>query len=325
VPGASLAAVYSRDQGRAEAFAQKHGAAAAYSDLDALLRDPSVDAVFVSSPNALHAEQTIAAAQAGKHVLVEKPMATRREDAVAMIEACRAAGVTLGVGFHLRQHPGHKEARRLVESGALGAIAVAQGQWGFGTRGQDQPPLRTGLRQWWGEPELIGGASAMMGTGVHVVDLLRFVLGQEVVEVAAITDGQSEAQPLENLVTLLLRFDGGTLATVTSGRRIPDSRNDLALYGSNGRLIVAESLWEGRQGRLEISTESDNRTAPYAGDALANYLDQFIDFEAAVEEKREPAASGIDGLRVIEVTLAMIESARSKRVVAIEPLAMPGR
>src|SRR5688572_9854126 len=75
VPGAELAAVYSRDQGRAEAFAQKHGAAAAYSDLDALLRDPSVDAVFVSSPNALHAEQTIAAARAGKHVLVEKPMA----------------------------------------------------------------------------------------------------------------------------------------------------------------------------------------------------------------------------------------------------------
>jgi 1,5-anhydro-D-fructose reductase (1,5-anhydro-D-mannitol-forming) len=317
VPGAELTAVYSRDQGRAEAFAHKHGATAAYADLDALLRDASVDAVFISSPNALHASQTIAAAKAGKQVLVEKPMATTREDAAAMVEACRVAGVKLGVGYHLRQHPGHIEARRLVESGALGTIALAQGQWGFGTRGQDQPPRRTGLREWWGEPELIGGASAMMGTGVHVVDLLRFVLSKEIVEVAAITDGQTEEKPLENLVTLLLRFEGGTLATVTSGRRIPDSRNDLTLYGSNGRIIVAESLWEGRQGRLEVSSESVNDTQSYEGDPLANYIDQFLDFEAAVADDREPAATGIDGLRVVEVTLAMIESARSKRVVTI--------
>ena len=138
-------------------------------------------------------------------------------------------------------------------------------------------------------------------------------------EVAAITDGQTEAKPLENLVTLLLRFDGGTLATVTSGRRIPDSRNDLTLYGSSGRVVVAESLWEGRQGRLEVSGETVNDSQTYEGDPLADYVDQFIDFQAAVDEGREPAATGVDGLRVAEVTLAMIESAQNKRIVSIEP------
>jgi 1,5-anhydro-D-fructose reductase (1,5-anhydro-D-mannitol-forming) len=179
-PDAELVAVYSRDQGRAEAFAQKHGAKAAYSDLEALLRDPRVGAVFIASPNALHATQTLAAARAGKHVLVEKPMATTLDDAVAMVRACRKAGVKLGVGYHLRQHPGQRAAQRLIAEGVLGTVALAQGQWGFGVRGQNGPPPRTGLRQWWDDPELIGGASTMMGTGVHVIDLLRFVLGQEV-------------------------------------------------------------------------------------------------------------------------------------------------
>jgi predicted dehydrogenase len=175
-PDAELVATYSRDQGRAEACAQKHRAKAAYSDLGALLRDSRVDAVFIASPNALHAQHALQAAQAGKHVLSEKPMATTLDDAVAMVRTCRARGVKLGVGYHLRQHPGLREARCLIADGVLGPVALAQGQWGFGVRGQDTPPPRTGLRQWWDDPELIGHASTMMGTGVHVVDALRFGL-----------------------------------------------------------------------------------------------------------------------------------------------------
>src|SRR2546428_8792035 len=183
-PDAELVAVYSRDRGSAEAFAQKHWAKAAYRDLEALLCDSRVEAVFIASPNAVHASQTLAAARAGKHVLVEKPMATTLDDAVAMVRACREAGVKLGVGYHLRQHPGQRAAQRLIAQGVLGTVALAQGQWGFGVRGQDGPPPRTGLRQWWDDPELIGGASTVMGTGGHVIDPFRFVLGQGGEEVA---------------------------------------------------------------------------------------------------------------------------------------------
>ena len=247
-------------------------------------------------------------------------MATTLDDAVAMVRACRDAGVKLGVGYHLRQHPGQRAVQRLIAQGVLGTLTLAQGQWGFGVRGQDGPPLRTGLRQWWDDPELIGGASTMMGTGVHVIDLLRFVLGQEVTEVAALTDGQTTQRPLEQLVTMLLRFDRGTLATMCCSRRLPDSRNDLTVYGSLGRITTRAALWEGRQGALEVVSETVHKTEVYPLTPLANFIDELADFHHAIREDREHAATGLDGLRVVQVTLAMIASARDGRTVKIEPL-----
>jgi len=265
-PDAELVATYSRDQGRADACAQKHGAKAAYSDLGALLRDSRVDAVFIASPNALHAQHALQAAQAGKHILSEKPMTTTLDDAVAMVRTCRARGVKLGVGYHLRQHPGLREARRLVAEGVLGTVALAQGQWGFGVRGQDTP------------------------------------------------------RPLEQLLAMALRFDRGTIATVCCGRRLPDSRNDLVLYGSRGRLLGSDALWEGRQGTFDVVSETMHTTDTYPPQPLANFIDELDDFHRAIVESREPAATGLDGLRVVQVTLAMIASARDQRTIRIEPL-----
>ena len=263
--GGELVAVCSRDQGRADAFAARHGARVAYDSLEAMLQDSRIDGVFISSPNSLHAGQAIQAARAGKHVLCEKPMTTTLEDAVAMVRACRDTGVKLGVGFELRHNPGHILARRLVEDGVLGRITLAQGQWGFGTRGQEVFPPREGLRQWWDDPEAMGGASTMMGTGVHVMDLLRFALGQEVVEVAAITDGQTSERPLEQIATLALRFGSGTLGTLVCGRLLPDTQNDLEIYGINGRFSSRETVWEAQKGSIEVVSDTVNRRGVIPG------------------------------------------------------------
>ena len=194
--GTQLVAVCSRDHERADAFAAKHGAQVAYTSLEALLADARVEVVCIASPNFLHAPYTMLAAQAGKHVLVEKPMAVNVEEAVAMVRTCQAHGVKLGVGFHLRHHPGHQAARRLIGEGVLGTITLVQAQWGLGLRGQVEisperlMDMRSGRHStWWGTPERIGSAFAMLANGVHCVDLLRFLLGQHVVEVAALTDG----------------------------------------------------------------------------------------------------------------------------------------
>ena len=315
---AELVAVYSRDQGRAEAFASRHSAKTAYSSLDALLADSRVDGVFISSPNSLHAGQAVQAAAAGKHVLCEKPMTTTLEDAVAMVRACRDRGVKLGVGFELRHNPGHILARELVADGTLGRVTLVQGQWGFGARGQEVFPPREGLRQWWDDPEAIGGASTLMGTGVHVMDLLRFVLGQEITEVAAITDGQTPERPLEQIASLSLRFSNGSLGTLVCGRLLPDTRNDLAIYGINGRFTTRETVWEAQKGDIEVISDTINRTESYPESYLANFIAQTEDFQQAVAEDREPAATGVDGLRVVETTLAAIESARTGRIVRID-------
>ena len=134
VPEARLWSVMSRDLRRARDFARRHGAAGgetAHDRLDTLLADPELDAVIIATPDKLHAEQTLAAAEAGKHVLVEKPMATDVESARAMVRACRDAGVVLAVAYHMRWHRGHRLLHARVGAGEVGAIRQIRAQWSF--------------------------------------------------------------------------------------------------------------------------------------------------------------------------------------------------
>jgi 1,5-anhydro-D-fructose reductase (1,5-anhydro-D-mannitol-forming) len=324
-----LVAVCSRDQARADAFAAKHGAQAAYTSLEALVADARVDAVFIAAPNFLHAPYTTIAAQAGKHVLVEKPMAVRVDEAVAMVRTCRAHGVKLGVGFHLRHHPGHQEARRLLGEGVLGTITLVQAQWGGGIRGQTEIPFevfqeaRSGSRSaWWVQPEGVGGAWAMMAMGTHGIDLLHFLLGQDIVEVAALTDGQRPDRPLERLATMCVRFSDGALGMVCCGSRMPDSKNDATLYGSHGRMVLGDTLRTALQGSLEVVSDTVTTTVSYPQDALALYTRQVEAFNQAIQHDAEPSASGLDGLLAVQVTVATVESAATGRAVQIAPLAV---
>ncbi len=317
---AEIIAAYSRDQQRAEEFARKHGAQEAYTSVEALLGDSRVDAVFIASPNHLHAPHAILAAQAGKHLFVEKPMATAVSESLDMIKACSANGVKLGVGFQLRYHPGHLEARRLVQEGVLGEIALAQAQLGSGTRGEVTREPRTGLSGWWEQPDMVGHSMAMIGSGVHGVDDLEFILGQTVVEVAALTDGQTAGAPLENLAVMSLRFSGGAIGMVCCGNRMPDSKNDVTIYGSDGRVLLEDASRPLLGGSLEVASETVNSSATYTPDPLALIKWQIEGFNKAITLDEEPRASGPDGLRSVQVTLAMIESARSRRTVTVAPI-----
>ncbi len=313
-----IAAVYSRDIGRAKAFADKHDIVGAYDSLDTLLGDPDVDAVFISSPNSLHAEHTIAAAQAGKHMLVEKPMAVSVQQATDMVRAARDNNVKLGVGFHLRFHLGHVKARELMEHGVVGVPSMIQGQWCLGQRGAVQPPARTGLSAWWGDPAMIGGASTLMGTGVHVIDLLQYLTGHSIVEVSALTDGQTPERPLEQAAAIALRFDDGTLGSITVGRRMPDTENDAMIYGSDGRIALRGTVWEAQTGNLDVTSETVELAESYPEEPLELYRLQIEAFNRAVVGEREFHASGEDGLSVVRVTSAIIESASPGRAVKIE-------
>ena len=318
-----LLGAYSRDAARAEAFAKKHDIPRAYDSLDGLLGNPEIQAVFIASPNALHALHTQKAAAAGKHILVEKPMAVNVDEAVAMVKDCRRYGVKLGVGFHLRHHPGHRKARKLIAEGALGRIAMAQAQFFFpGPRGEMEAPPRTGLRKWWEEPEMVGGAYSIMGMGVHAIDLLHFLVGHPITEVAAITDGQKPERPLERIAAIAVRFQNEAVGTVCCGRRIPDSENDAMIYGIQGRIALRDTVKEALNGRLEVLTDAVKLQETYPTDLLTLYKLQIDDFNRAVLQGEEFDASGVDGLRVVQVASAVIESAKTGRAVKIEPLIM---
>ena len=305
-----ITAVVSRDAGRAQAFANKHGAMAAYDDIDAMLADPAVDVVYVASPNALHCEQTLKAAAAGKHVLVEKPMALGVEECQLMIDACKSAGVKLGVGFHLRSHPAHQRIRELIASGGLGEIALVTANWGRGVRGQSKPAPRPALQAWWDDPAMVG-AGAFMATGVHCADLMRYVLGREVTQVTALSDATSKA-PLEELLAMSLRFDDGSLGTIMTGRRTPDYQsNDVMVYGSEGRAGVHASISMALEGTLDIDVNGTKAEESYESDPIALYTRQVNTFNAAIVNGGELLASGLDGLRAAQITQAMVESART--------------
>lgn len=318
--GAELVAVHSRDQGRADTFAEKHGAKTAYTSVEAVLGDSRIDAVYITSPNHLHTQYTTMAANAGKHVLVEKPLSLNLAEGVEVLRVCEDRGVKLGVGLHLRHHPGHIETRRLVAEGALGTVALAQAQIGQGERGNVHSVPRAGLRDWWTHPELVGGAFAMLTIGVHAIDDLQFLLGQQVVELAAITDGQTRERPLEDLASMCLSFDGGTIGTMICGMRLPEFQNDVALYGSQGKATLADGSWPRLQGELRVSSETVNTTVAYEPDYVFLVKENIEDFQRAISEDREPAASGKHGLKLVQLTAAMVESAKTGRTAKLEPL-----
>ncbi|MFQ6028565.1 MAG: Gfo/Idh/MocA family protein [Dehalococcoidia bacterium] len=319
--GSQLIAVQSRDQARADEFARQHGALVGYDSIESVLSDSRIDAVYIATPNHLHASQITLAAQAGKHVLVEKPIATTVAEGIEVVRAARNRGICLGVGFELRQHPGRIEAKRLIAEGVLGTVALAQSQFGSGVRGLAQPVPRSGHSEWWTAPEMAGGAFAMMALGIHCVDDLQFMLGQDVIELTAITDGQSGRRPLENLATMCLRFSGDTIGMVACGFRLPDIDNEVNLHGSNGKIRFTRAFPPHTlQGTMEVTADAASSEATYETDGLTLITRQIESFQKAILNDHEPAASGRDGLLAVQIIDAMIKSATAGTTVKLDPL-----
>jgi 1,5-anhydro-D-fructose reductase (1,5-anhydro-D-mannitol-forming) len=164
----------------------------------------------------------------------------------------------------------------------------------------------------------MGGGSVIMGLGVHVFDLVRYVMGQEITEAVAMTDGQTDSQPLEHIASMSLRLVDGTIANVSCGRMLPDTLNNFTVYGTDGRFTGTATVWEARMGAVEVVSETVNQTESFEYDYLANFVAELSDFHAALKEDREPTATGTDGLRSTEINSAVIESAKTGRTVKIQ-------
>ena len=177
-PGNEVVAVASTNADRARAYASAHGIAAGYSSVDALLADPAVNAVYISTTNELHREQTIAAARAGKHVLCEKPLALTLEDAVAMVRACRSGGIVMATNHHLRNAATHRKMRDLIAGGAIGTPLFA--------RVFHAVYLPVNLQGWRIDKPQAGGG-VILDITVHDSDTLRFALGAEPVSYTHLT------------------------------------------------------------------------------------------------------------------------------------------
>jgi 1,5-anhydro-D-fructose reductase (1,5-anhydro-D-mannitol-forming) len=311
-----LVSVHSRSPDRAQACAAKYKVERAYHDLDAMLADPGLDSVYIATPNSVHAAQAIRAAQAGKNVLCEKPMALTLRDCEGMIESAASSNVKLGVVFQNRYHPAHVEARNYVASGKLGAIDLVSAQlFRGGARGR-------GYRGWRGNPE-IAGSGAIVAQQVHPLDLMRFILDSEIEEVRAMSDAAPPERPLEEMIYSLVKFRNGVRGTCLSGSLVPRFDNDFLLYGSHSKMTCKGTIGEpvpGRSQQLTIESDILDTKMNFRRDtSVPEKLSRLVeDFNRSVRENTALGISGENGMQMVKIALAMAESARNGKAARID-------
>lgn len=311
-PDSRVAAVMSRSVERARDYAVRHDIPQAYDSLDALLADPAVDVVYISTTNDLHHDQAIAAARAGKHVLCEKPLALTVAAAREVVEACAAAGVVLGTNHHLRNAVTHRALRRLIGDGAIGQPLAARV-----FHAVYLPPRLQG----WRVTAPAAGGGVIFDITVHDADTLRFVLGDEAVEATALTARQGlAAGEIEDAVMGVLRFDGGALAQHHDAFTIRHARTGFEVHGTDGSLYAEDVMTQDPVGRVLLRREGGGITEIDVGAPEDLYARSVRLFNAAVRGEGEPAATGEDGVRSLAIALAVRQSVATGCRVAVPSL-----
>ena len=307
--GAEVAAVMSSSAARAADYAKANGIARAYDSVDALLADPKVDAVYISTTNELHKEQTLAAAAAGKHVLCEKPLALSVGHAREMVEACRAARVVMGTNHHLRNAASHGAIRAAIKAGRIGTPLSARV-----FHAVFLPPHLQGWRIT--RPEAGGGV--ILDITVHDVDTLRFILDDNPVEVTALAQsGGMAAAGLEDAAMAVFRFKSGLIAQTHDGFTTKYAGHGIEVHGTEGSLFGRDVMSQRPVGSVTLRTEAGEETLPLSAENL--YERSLRAFHAAMRGEGQPAASGEDGVWSLAAGVATMESAKTGRVVKIDP------
>jgi UDP-N-acetyl-2-amino-2-deoxyglucuronate dehydrogenase len=309
--GARLVAVGHYDPARFGAIADRFGVTC--SDLETLLRNPAVDALCICTPSGQHAEQAQAAARAGKHVLVEKPMALTLSEADEMIAAAATAGVRLGVVLQRRAEPLFRWVHDTIAAGHLGSLTL-----GHVSLPYYRPQSYYEQADWRGTWALDGGG-VLMNQGIHLVDLLLWLFGDPIhVQARAATlDHKIE---VEDTLAATLHFNGGALATITATTTAaPGFPHRLEIFGTDGGIqIEGESLvrWERHEpgGELEgppggsVTVEAGAGADP-RGIKPTGHIAIVQDFLHAVREDRQPLVSGAEGRRSLATVLAIYREA----------------
>jgi predicted dehydrogenase len=297
---AELVGVADTSIDRAKDAAHTLGVSTTYPSISELLADTAIHAVVICSENARHADHAMAAAEAGKHILCEKPLATTPDDAARMVDAARRAGVKLMTAFPCRFHPAAARTEAAISSGRIGKpLAVNGTNHGKNPGG------------WFVDPALSGGGAIADHT-VHVVDLLRWMTGQEVEEVFAEATQFDASLPCEDGGILSLKFTD-FIATLDASWSNPPSNPiwgdvTMEVIGTEG--VLSLDLFA--QQHQVVREHGDLRVALDAwGDSMDGGL--VNEFVSAIREDRDPSVSGVDGQRAVEVVAAAYRSVASKR------------
>jgi predicted dehydrogenase len=290
-----VVAIASRDGDRARQVATELAIPTAHESYEALLADPTVDAVYIPLPNSLHAEWTLRAADAGKHILCEKPLAMTSADARRMVDGCRAAGVHLAEAFMYRLHPSWVAVRELVASGRIGRLTAIQSWFSYFN---DDPANIRNIRS--------AGGGALYDVGCYCVNLSRMLFGSEPTRVqAALT--RDPVGGTDVVTSALLEFAGGVASFTCSTRAEDDQR--VHIYGTEGRISIGIpfNIPPDRPTEVYVTAGGDPPVAPDTETLTFGIADPYaVEFErfadVVLDGAPNPVASDdpVANLEVIE-------------------------
>jgi predicted dehydrogenase len=310
---AELVACADVDPGAAAAFADEHGIAE-YTDVGEMVTDADVDAVSVCTPSGTHADVTVAAAEAGAHVLCEKPLDVYADRMDRMIDACDAAGVTLGGVFQKRFHRAAQRAKAIVEGGELGTLVTGDAtvKWFRSQTYYDD----TG---WQGTRDLDGGV--LLNQAIHSVDRLQWLAG-DVESVRAVTAEGPRDMECESIAALALTFESGALGTLSATTATAGGRDRTEIDGTEGSLGFADadlvSLEVATGEYAEKTAVTDRRDVHVPADDWGEgHAAAVADFTEAVREGRDPAVPGREARKAVDVALAAYASDARGEAVAV--------
>ncbi len=286
-----LVAIQKRSLSAAQEKATEHSIPLAFESAREMAASPEIDAVYIVSANALHCPETITAAKAGKHVLVEKPMAMNTAECRLMIAACKKHKVKLMVGHMLRLSPLVRRMRDIVRSGMIGDITSARADFIYdGTLSQ---------RRWLFDRKIAGGGP-VFDIGVHGLDTLRYVLDDNVVSTKSDLSPRPTAKRTEDSANILLKFSRGTLATISCSFVAPYRRTFIEFIGTKGIISAFTFTQNNATVYLNITMGKDGKEdlAKVEEVFVPNlYIEQVSNFSTNILDDTEPFAPGSVGLK----------------------------
>ncbi|MFD2627797.1 Gfo/Idh/MocA family protein [Oceanobacillus kapialis] len=312
-PNVEIVAVCDIVEGRAREAAEKYGATA-YAEYETLLKQEKIDAVSVCLPNYLHAPVSIAALEAGCHVLCEKPMATSREEAQQMIDVANKNDKKLMIAHNQRFVPSHQKARELIEKGELGKIYSFRTAFGHG--GPEGWSV-DGKDSWFFQKDkaFIG---AMGDLGVHKADLMRYLLGEEFTEVAGFVESSAkENSNVDDNAVCILKSASGVVGTLAASWAYSSKEdNSTVIYGEKATLRLEDDpnfslIAQYTNGEVVKYELGGIQTNDSGGQTTSQVIHHFV---TSITENTNPPIDGEDGKKSLEVILNSLESAETKRI-----------
>jgi xylose dehydrogenase (NAD/NADP) len=297
-----LTVVASRSQSKGDEYARQWNIPCAYGSYEALLADPEIDVIYNSLPNSLHAEWTIRAVGAGKHVLCEKPLAISVAEVDAVATAAQAHGKIVAEAFMYRHHPQTLKIKELVDSGTIGELRLVRGAFTFNINRPGDVRLN---------PQLGGGS--IWDVGCYPLSYTRYVVGCEPVEVFGWQVTGSSG--VDEVFTAQMRFPGGVLAQFDCGFR-SDFRTQMEFVGSQGTITIPSPFKPDAREKILLRRGDEEQSIRVRGPALL-YSGEVEDIADAILLGKPQRVSLTDSKANVAAIVALLQSAKEGKPVSL--------